>query len=162
MLAHQIGSQAWSWSSWTSQEPFLTCVSSSRSVTSSTPYNSVLNYTKNVCLHWENVPFIIFNSIQCYRGNVGKADWSSFNLTLLYLTDISKEECVFEPICSIVEHHFFVHHQGGPYHDVLHSILGAYTCYRPDVGYVSLTHKKTQHCILLVYSSPFCVFYWAF
>nr|XP_046237172.1 TBC1 domain family member 14 isoform X2 [Scatophagus argus] len=26
--------------------------------------------------------------------------------------------------------------QGGPYHDVLHSILGAYTCYRPDVGYV--------------------------
>uniref|UniRef100_A0A452FED9 TBC1 domain family member 12 n=1 Tax=Capra hircus TaxID=9925 RepID=A0A452FED9_CAPHI len=26
--------------------------------------------------------------------------------------------------------------RGGPYHDVLHSILGAYTCYRPDVGYV--------------------------
>ncbi|XP_035375610.1 TBC1 domain family member 14 isoform X2 [Electrophorus electricus] len=26
--------------------------------------------------------------------------------------------------------------QGGPYHDVLHSVLGAYTCYRPDVGYV--------------------------
>ncbi|XP_012579506.1 PREDICTED: TBC1 domain family member 14 [Condylura cristata] len=26
--------------------------------------------------------------------------------------------------------------QGGPYHDMLHSILGAYTCYRPDVGYV--------------------------
>lgn len=26
--------------------------------------------------------------------------------------------------------------KGGPYHDVLHSILGAYTCYRPDVGYV--------------------------
>ncbi|XP_048397613.1 TBC1 domain family member 14-like isoform X1 [Stegostoma tigrinum] len=26
--------------------------------------------------------------------------------------------------------------QGGPYYDVLHSILGAYTCYRPDVGYV--------------------------
>lgn len=27
--------------------------------------------------------------------------------------------------------------KGGPFHDVLHSILGAYTCYRPDVGYVS-------------------------
>lgn len=27
--------------------------------------------------------------------------------------------------------------QGGPYHDLLHSVLGAYTCYRPDVGYVS-------------------------
>lgn len=32
---------------------------------------------------------------------------------------------------------FWVYFQGGPYHDVLHSILGAYTCYRPDVGYVS-------------------------
>lgn len=27
--------------------------------------------------------------------------------------------------------------QGGPYHDLLHSVLGAYTCYRPDIGYVS-------------------------
>lgn len=33
--------------------------------------------------------------------------------------------------------------QGGPYHDVLHSVLGAYTCYRPDVGYVSLTGKAS-------------------
>uniref|UniRef100_A0A671XA41 Rab-GAP TBC domain-containing protein n=1 Tax=Sparus aurata TaxID=8175 RepID=A0A671XA41_SPAAU len=29
-----------------------------------------------------------------------------------------------------------VFQKGGPYHDVLQSILGAYTCYRPDVGYV--------------------------
>ncbi|XP_072112371.1 TBC1 domain family member 14-like [Mobula birostris] len=26
--------------------------------------------------------------------------------------------------------------QGGPYYDILHNVLGAYTCYRPDVGYV--------------------------
>ncbi|XP_067007796.2 TBC1 domain family member 14 [Anabrus simplex] len=26
--------------------------------------------------------------------------------------------------------------QGGPYYDILHSLLGAYVCYRPDVGYV--------------------------
>uniref|UniRef100_UPI00358DFFC1 TBC1 domain family member 14-like isoform X2 n=1 Tax=Myxine glutinosa TaxID=7769 RepID=UPI00358DFFC1 len=26
--------------------------------------------------------------------------------------------------------------KGGPYHNVLQNILGAYTCYRPDVGYV--------------------------
>lgn len=26
--------------------------------------------------------------------------------------------------------------KGGPYHDALHDILGAYVCYRPDVGYV--------------------------
>lgn len=28
--------------------------------------------------------------------------------------------------------------QGGPYHDPLQSLLAAYVCYRPDVGYVSL------------------------
>lgn len=32
--------------------------------------------------------------------------------------------------------------QGGPYHDMLHSVLGAYTCYRPDVGYVSESHPS--------------------
>ncbi|XP_063228303.1 TBC1 domain family member 14-like [Bacillus rossius redtenbacheri] len=26
--------------------------------------------------------------------------------------------------------------KGGPYYDILHSLLGAYVCYRPDVGYV--------------------------
>ncbi|XP_061692410.1 TBC1 domain family member 12-like [Syngnathoides biaculeatus] len=30
----------------------------------------------------------------------------------------------------------FIFQKGGPYHDVLHSVLGAYTCYRPDIGYV--------------------------
>uniref|UniRef100_H3BE85 TBC1 domain family member 12 n=1 Tax=Latimeria chalumnae TaxID=7897 RepID=H3BE85_LATCH len=31
---------------------------------------------------------------------------------------------------------FIFQKKGGPYHDLLHSVLGAYTCYRPDVGYV--------------------------
>ena len=26
--------------------------------------------------------------------------------------------------------------QGGPYNQTLHDVLGAYACYRPDVGYV--------------------------
>uniref|UniRef100_A0A7N6C4C0 Rab-GAP TBC domain-containing protein n=1 Tax=Anabas testudineus TaxID=64144 RepID=A0A7N6C4C0_ANATE len=30
----------------------------------------------------------------------------------------------------------FIFQKGGPYHDLLHSVLGAYTCYRPDIGYV--------------------------
>ncbi|KAK2878843.1 hypothetical protein Q8A67_019634 [Cirrhinus molitorella] len=30
----------------------------------------------------------------------------------------------------------YIFQKGGPYHDILHSVLGAYTCYRPDVGYV--------------------------
>lgn len=34
--------------------------------------------------------------------------------------------------------------QGGPYHDLLHSVLGAYTCYRPDIGYVSLLFSSTM------------------
>nr|XP_002127705.1 TBC1 domain family member 14 isoform X2 [Ciona intestinalis] len=32
--------------------------------------------------------------------------------------------------------HLCIFQKGGPYHDVLHDILGAYACYRPDVGYV--------------------------
>ncbi len=35
--------------------------------------------------------------------------------------------------------YFSPHHdccQGGPYHDSLYDILGAYACYRPDIGYV--------------------------
>jgi len=28
--------------------------------------------------------------------------------------------------------------QGGPLYKVLHDVLGAYVCYRPDVGYVSM------------------------
>uniref|UniRef100_A0A672JZS3 TBC1 domain family member 12-like n=1 Tax=Sinocyclocheilus grahami TaxID=75366 RepID=A0A672JZS3_SINGR len=30
----------------------------------------------------------------------------------------------------------YIFQKGGPYHDILHSVLGAYTCYRPDVGYM--------------------------
>ncbi|KAM6956576.1 TBC1 domain family member 12-like [Aplochiton taeniatus] len=30
----------------------------------------------------------------------------------------------------------FIFQKGGPYHQLLHSVLGAYTCYRPDIGYV--------------------------
>lgn len=32
--------------------------------------------------------------------------------------------------------HLCIFQKGGPYHDPLHNILGAYACYRPDVGYV--------------------------
>ena len=28
--------------------------------------------------------------------------------------------------------------RGGPYFDLLHNILGAYVCYRPDIGYVQV------------------------
>uniref|UniRef100_A0A673NBQ8 TBC1 domain family member 12-like n=1 Tax=Sinocyclocheilus rhinocerous TaxID=307959 RepID=A0A673NBQ8_9TELE len=53
----------------------------------------------------------------------GTADRES-SLDLIKL-DISR---TFPPL--------FIFQKGGPYHDLLHSLLGAYTCYRPDVGYV--------------------------
>lgn len=31
---------------------------------------------------------------------------------------------------------FSANMQGGPYNQMLHDVLGAYACYRPDVGYV--------------------------
>uniref|UniRef100_A0A8C4NX21 TBC1 domain family, member 14 n=1 Tax=Dicentrarchus labrax TaxID=13489 RepID=A0A8C4NX21_DICLA len=83
--------------------------------------------------------------------------------------------------------HLCIFQQGGPYHDVLHSILGAYTCYRPDVGYVrfiaavlilnldtadafiafaNLLNKPCQmaffrvdHSLMLTYFSAFEVFF---
>ncbi|XP_072314988.1 TBC1 domain family member 14 isoform X1 [Eucyclogobius newberryi] len=47
---------------------------------------------------------------------------SSLELIKLDISRTFPQLCIFQ--------------QGGPYHDMLHSILGAYTCYRPDVGYV--------------------------
>ncbi|XP_071441998.1 TBC1 domain family member 14-like [Hetaerina americana] len=32
--------------------------------------------------------------------------------------------------------HLCIFQEGGPYYDILHSLIGAYVCYRPDVGYV--------------------------
>ncbi|XP_014676975.1 PREDICTED: TBC1 domain family member 14-like [Priapulus caudatus] len=32
--------------------------------------------------------------------------------------------------------HLCIFQKGGPYHDLLQNMLGAYACYRPDVGYV--------------------------
>ncbi|XP_077445910.1 TBC1 domain family member 14 [Stigmatopora argus] len=47
---------------------------------------------------------------------------SSLELIKLDISRTFPQLCIFQ--------------EGGPYHDVLHGILGAYTCYRPDVGYV--------------------------
>uniref|UniRef100_A0A8C2L0D0 TBC1 domain family, member 12b n=1 Tax=Cyprinus carpio TaxID=7962 RepID=A0A8C2L0D0_CYPCA len=58
------------------------------------------------------------------ESDVDSADRES-SLDLIKL-DISR---TFPPL--------FIFQKGGPYHDLLHSVLGAYTCYRPDVGYVS-------------------------
>jgi len=46
--------------------------------------------------------------------------------------------------------------KGGPYYDVLHDILGAYVCYRPDVGYVQ--GMSFIAGMLLLNMEPFQVF----
>ncbi|XP_071827677.1 TBC1 domain family member 12-like isoform X2 [Apostichopus japonicus] len=42
--------------------------------------------------------------------------------------------------------------KGGPYYDYLHSVLGAYACYRPDVGYVQ--GMSFIAAVFLLYLSP--------
>ncbi|XP_038586775.1 TBC1 domain family member 14 isoform X1 [Micropterus salmoides] len=79
----------------------------------------------NICLarakeKWRTTPA---PSSETDTADAGSSDRES-SLELIKL-DISR---TFPHLC--------IFQQGGPYHDVLHSILGAYTCYRPDVGYV--------------------------
>lgn len=79
----------------------------------------------NICLSrakekWNTTPA---PSTEIENDDAGSSDRES-SLELIKL-DISR---TFPQLC--------IFQQGGPYHDVLHSILGAYTCYRPDVGYV--------------------------
>jgi len=72
----------------------------------------------------------------------------------LYIPTGRVHFCFWWFISSAVDlHHIFfiwfsVYFQGGPYHDVLHSILGAYTCYRPDVGYVSTRLVLLKLCLV--------------
>ncbi|KAK7910157.1 hypothetical protein WMY93_014841 [Mugilogobius chulae] len=79
----------------------------------------------NICLSrakekWRSSPASVPEN---GTDDAGSSDRES-SLELIKL-DISR---TFPQLC--------IFQQGGPYHDVLHSILGAYTCYRPDVGYV--------------------------
>ncbi|XP_072041794.1 TBC1 domain family member 12-like isoform X2 [Amphiura filiformis] len=45
-----------------------------------------------------------------------------------------------------------IYQKGGPYYDLLHSVLGAYACYRPDVGYVQ--GMSFIAAIFLLYLDP--------
>ncbi|XP_075608671.1 TBC1 domain family member 14 isoform X1 [Balearica regulorum gibbericeps] len=81
----------------------------------------------NICLarakeKWRSLS-IGGTEVECEDAGFSAADREA-SLELIKL-DISR---TFPNLC--------IFQQGGPYHDTLHSILGAYTCYRPDVGYV--------------------------
>ncbi|XP_078669042.1 TBC1 domain family member 14-like isoform X2 [Branchiostoma floridae x Branchiostoma belcheri] len=65
------------------------------------------------------------------------ADWDRESSVELIKLDISRtfpHLCIFQKE-EIVDKGTVVK-MGGPYHDMLHGVLGAYVCYRPDVGYV--------------------------
>ena len=55
---------------------------------------------------------------------------------------VSALRCSFPRIISLTRKicrtfpHLCIFQEGGPYYDMLHSLLGAYATYRPDVGYV--------------------------
>lgn len=48
--------------------------------------------------------------------------------------------------------HLCIFQKGGPYYDHLHSVLGAYACYRPDVGYVQ--GMSFIAAVFLLYLNP--------
>lgn len=48
--------------------------------------------------------------------------------------------------------HLCIFQKGGPYYDYLHSVLGAYACYRPDVGYVQ--GMSFIAAVFLLYLNP--------
>ncbi|CAH2265658.1 jg4908, partial [Pararge aegeria aegeria] len=61
----------------------------------------------------------------CSKSNPNLLDYSdecSMELIQLDIARTFPHLCIFQP--------------GGPYFDVLHELLAAYVCYRPDVGYI--------------------------
>lgn len=69
----------------------------------------------------------------CSKSNPNLIEYSdecSMELIQLDIARTFPHLCIFQP--------------GGPYFDVLHELLAAYVCYRPDIGYV-------QVCFLFFY-----------
>ncbi|XP_028976352.1 TBC1 domain family member 14 isoform X2 [Esox lucius] len=99
-----------------------------------------------------------------------KERWRCFNETILDndVQDLGSLQADRESSLDLIKldisrtfPSLFIFQKGGPYHDLLHSVLGAYTCYRPDVGY-GPTVLKLPNCSLKLKSrsgSQFhCVF----
>ncbi|VVC91035.1 unnamed protein product [Leptidea sinapis] len=71
----------------------------------------------------------------CSKSNPNLLEYSdecSMELIQLDIARTFPHLCIFQP--------------GGPYFDVLHELLAAYVCYRPDIGYIQVfyTYIKTS------------------
>lgn len=65
----------------------------------------------------------------CSKSNPNLLDYSdecSMELIQLDIARTFPHLCIFQP--------------GGPYFDVLHELLAAYVCYRPDIGYIQVSN----------------------
>lgn len=51
--------------------------------------------------------------------------------------------------------HLGIFQEGGPYSEVLHSLLAAYVCYRPDVGYVQVGFQVFFYSICIFVTEYF-------
>ena len=69
---------------------------------------------------------------QLERPGPGTGAGREETLELIRL-DVSR---TFPPLC--------IFQAGGPYFQLLHNVLGAYVCYRPDIGYVQVARPRYQ------------------
>lgn len=60
------------------------------------------------------------------------SDECSMELIQLDIARTFPHLCIFQP--------------GGPYFDVLHEMLAAYVCYRPDIGYIQVRYYAITNC----------------
>lgn len=70
----------------------------------------------------------------CSKSNPNLLDYSdecSMELIQLDIARTFPHLCIFQP--------------GGPYFDVLHELLAAYVCYRPDIGYIQVSYYCCQY-----------------
>lgn len=76
----------------------------------------------------------------CSKSNPNLLDYSdecSMELIQLDIARTFPHLCIFQP--------------GGPYFDVLHELLAAYVCYRPDIGYVQVNFYFYQFITDLIF-----------
>lgn len=121
-------------------------------------WNSVLNCRKIRNLWWQGIP-------PCVRGKVWQlAIGNDLNVTPeLYEICVTRAQELLKAVSNSSSCDSFgesdnpdrqasieliqldisrtfpqlcIFQKGGPYYDILHSLLGAYACYRPDIGYV--------------------------
>ncbi|CAH1782530.1 unnamed protein product [Owenia fusiformis] len=85
-------------------------------------YEICLNRAKDRIRMMDTISIDSSHSFQSLSQEPASSKESSVELIKLDVSRTFPQLCIFQ--------------KGGPYHELLHDLLSAYTCYRPDVGYV--------------------------